>query len=139
MVHASSSSSTPLLPLSPIRPKKKKKKTTPRPPSSISSSSSSPIRLLHRRIATAVFADSPKEQGQNQSPLRRFADSSSSSDSSSPIRDLSAEEYIATAATPHRRGVRRSDSTKRLREARRRSQISCARGSVIVPFVSFWS
>ncbi|KAK9114983.1 hypothetical protein Syun_021780 [Stephania yunnanensis] len=81
MLRASSSSSTPLLPLRRFA-QKKRKKTTPRPPSSISSSSSSPIRLLHRRIATAVFADS-----------------SSSSDSSSPIRDLSAEEYIAAA--PH--------------------------------------
>ncbi|KAK9161057.1 hypothetical protein Syun_007398 [Stephania yunnanensis] len=76
MLHDSSSSSTPLLPLRRFA-QKKRKKTTPRPPSSISSSSSSPIRLLHRRIATAVFADSPKEQGQNQSPLRRFADSRS--------------------------------------------------------------
>ncbi|KAK9114330.1 hypothetical protein Syun_021127 [Stephania yunnanensis] len=60
------------------------------------------VLLLHLRVASAVFADSLKEQGQNQSPLRRFADSSSSSDSSSPIRDLSAEEDIATAATLHR-------------------------------------
>ncbi|KAK9128468.1 hypothetical protein Syun_017265 [Stephania yunnanensis] len=33
------------------------------------------VLLLHLRVASAVFADSPKEQGQNQSPLRRFADS----------------------------------------------------------------
>ncbi|KAK9162725.1 hypothetical protein Syun_003627 [Stephania yunnanensis] len=74
MLHASSSSSTPLLPLRRFTQKREEKNNS-RPPSSISSSSSSPIRLLHRRIAIAVFADSPKEQRTKPSPLRRFADS----------------------------------------------------------------
>ncbi|KAK9128379.1 hypothetical protein Syun_017176 [Stephania yunnanensis] len=52
------------------------------------------VLLLHLRVAFAVFADSPKEQGLNQSPLRRFADSPIVFfiDSSSQIRDLSAKK-----------------------------------------------
>ncbi|KAK9126355.1 hypothetical protein Scep_015201 [Stephania cephalantha] len=131
MVHASSSLPR-LFFLFADSPKKKEKTTTPRPPSSISSSSSSPIRLLHRRIATAVFADSPKEQGQNRSPL--FADSPIRllHRFSSPIRDLSACKNTSQLHAPHHTEeafvapIRQSV----MRVSRRRSQISCARQTI---------
>ncbi|KAK9134811.1 hypothetical protein Syun_014141 [Stephania yunnanensis] len=146
--HASSSSSTPLLPLrrfaeiTVIKP-------TSRPPSSISSSSSSSSdsssSSSHRDRRLRRFAERTGTKPESSSPIRRFADSSSSSDSSSPIRYLSAEEYIATAATPHRRGVRRSDSTKRFEKRmrmferrRKRYPVLCRRSADLnEEFVSF--